>query len=241
MWPTAAAALAECVETFQKYMHLPDAGSVYVAIATPVANRMGGDPLWSLLVGPPSSGKTEPIRAVARSEVDCHMIGTITEAGLLSATPKKQRTDGARGGLLREIGEFGILVAKDFTSVLSMHRDARTALLAALREIYDGAWTRIAGSDGGKRYEWAGKLGFLGGVTGAIDSAHAVMGMMGERFLLYRLPEQTAADQARAALRRSGDAQAMRAAGEPTAPRALLLMRCLSFRYYSNSAAPPRP
>ena len=30
---------------------------------------------------------------------------------------------------------------QDFGSVLSMHREARAAVLAALREVYDGSWT----------------------------------------------------------------------------------------------------
>mgnify|MGYP003466777145 CR=1 FL=1 len=40
---------------------------------------------------------------------------------------------------------------KDFGSILSMHRDARGAVLAALREIYDGSWSRSIGVDGGRR------------------------------------------------------------------------------------------
>jgi len=43
---------------------------------------------------------------------------------LLSGTPTKEKAADARGGLLREIGAFGYLVLKDFTSILSMHRDA---------------------------------------------------------------------------------------------------------------------
>jgi hypothetical protein len=67
-----------------------------------------------------------------------HPAVTITEAALLSGTPKKEMASGAKGGLLREIGPAGIIVAKDFGSVLSMHRGARSTVLAALREVYDG-------------------------------------------------------------------------------------------------------
>src|SRR5262245_3493406 len=44
-----------------------------------------------------------------------------------------------QGGLLRQIGDFGILALKDFGSILSMRPDAKAELLAALRELYDGA------------------------------------------------------------------------------------------------------
>ena len=86
---------------------------------------------------------------------------TITVAGLLSGTPKKQRDKGAQGGLLRQIGDFGFIVLKDFGSILSMHTETRAEVLAALREIYDGAWTRHVGSDGGRTLAWQGKVGLL--------------------------------------------------------------------------------
>ena len=98
--------------------------------------------------------------------------------------------DGAKGGLLREIGDRGLLVVKDFGSILSMYRDARAATLAALREIYDGHWTRIVGSDGGRVLHWEGQVGLVGAVTPALDSYHSVMAALGERFLLVRLLEE---------------------------------------------------
>jgi FaeA-like protein len=112
---------------------------------------------------------------------------TLTPAGLLSGTPKKQHQIGAKGGLLREIGEFGILALKDFGSILSMRAEAKAEILAALREIYDGAWTRHLGSDGGRSLSWKGKLGLLFCATPIIDSHYGVIGAMGDRFLLSRL------------------------------------------------------
>ncbi len=106
---------------------------------------------------------------------------------------------------------FGILVLKDFGSVLSMHRDQRAAVLAALREIYDGSWTRHVGMGGGKTLSWEGKLGLLAGVTPTIDRYHAVMGAMGERFVLLRLPSVDGSEQAQRALAHAGREREMRA------------------------------
>jgi DNA-binding transcriptional ArsR family regulator len=92
-----------------------------------------------------------------------------------------------------------------------MNRDARAQLLAALREIYDGAWTRHVGTDGGRTLHWAGKVGLVGGCTPTIDRHHAVMGAMGERFLLYRLPDVDPSTQAREALKHAGREREMRA------------------------------
>src|SRR5262249_31931251 len=65
--------------------------------------------------------------------------------------------------------------------------DAKSELLAALREIFDGAWTRHLGTEGGKTLSWKGKLGLVFGATPVIDSHYSVIGSMGDRVLLHRL------------------------------------------------------
>lgn len=204
-----AATIAEVLQTFRRWLYLPDKGMVYVPLAAVAANHFEGDPVWLMSVGPPSGGKTEVIFAIARLP-NVHMAATLTEAALLSGTPKKQSVTGSKGGLLREIGDFGILALKDFTSILAMNRDQRAQLLAALREIFDGSWTRHVGADGGRALAWSGKLGLIAGCTAAIDSYHGVMSVMGERFILYRLPTLDPAKQAKRALSNTGQVGVMR-------------------------------
>ena len=203
-------ALDDARKVFRGWLHLPDTGILDIVLATVAANRLEGDPAWLVVIGPPGGGKSEVLGAVSHLD-DAHPAGTLTEASLLSGTPKKEQAAGAKGGLLRVIGDHGIIVCKDFGSVLSMNRDARAGVLAALREIYDGAWTRHVGTDGGRTLSWGGKVGFIGGCTPTIDRHHAVMGAMGERFTLYRLPEADPDTLAREALRHAGREQQMRA------------------------------
>jgi hypothetical protein len=205
----AVGALEEGLDVFRRWLHLPDTGAVEVVLATVAANRLEGDPVWTLLVGPPGGGKSEAINSVAGLAY-VHPTATLTEAALLSGTPNRDKAQTAKGGLLREIGDFGIVVCKDFGSVLSMNRDARAAVLAALREVYDGSWTRHVGTDGGKTMAWTGKVGLLAGCTPTIDRHHGVMGTMGERFCLYRLPSVDSDTQAREALRHAGRERTMR-------------------------------
>jgi putative DNA primase/helicase len=207
---TASRGLAEVIETFERNLYLPDPGVVYVALATVAANRLEGDPSWTVIVGPSSGGKTEVLNAVSGLN-DVHHAGTLTEASLLSGTPSRDKAKGARGGLLRVIGDRGLLVCKDFGSVLSMHRDARAATLSALREIYDGSWDRHVGTDGGRSLHWDGKLGLIAGATPAIDQHHGALAVLGDRFVFYRLQLEDASEQARRSLdntRRIGELRA---------------------------------
>jgi hypothetical protein len=178
-------------------------------LGTVAANYIPGDPVWLMLVGPPSSGKTELLNSLGKLR-DVHTAGPLTEAGLLSGSPKREVTSNATGGLLKQIGKFGFLVMKDFTSILSMHRERQAAVLAAFREIYDGKWTRPLGTDGGRSLKWSGKLAVLAGVTQAIDSHHAVMATMGERFVFCRLPVTNGEAQAEMALAHASQSVEMR-------------------------------
>jgi hypothetical protein len=204
--------LSDVHATFQEHLYLPDPGVIDVSFATYVANCLPGDPAWVELIGPSSAGKTEPAMAMRRLD-KVRIVSSMTEAALLSGTAKKERSKDAKGGLLKEIGEFGMLICKDFTSILAMRHEQRSVLLGHLRDIYDGHMDRKVGTDGGQTLTWEGKLGFLAVCTDAIDSHHAVMAAMGHRFLFYRLPTNGRADrhaQAKKALQSRGRETEMR-------------------------------
>jgi hypothetical protein len=193
----------ETIKVFQRWLLLKDDTPVYAVLGTIAANYLEGDPVWFGVIGPPSSAKTEILNATSMLP---HVVqaATLTVAGLLSGTPKRQQTAGAKGGLLQQIGEFGIIVLKDFGSILSMHTETRAEVLAALREIYDGAWTRHIGSDGGRTLSWKGKVGLVFAATEVIDSHYAVIGAMGDRFLLSRLAPTPGQPQFKRALAHLG-------------------------------------
>ncbi len=206
---SAPLSLVESISRFHKWLYIEDDGLLEVYLATIAANLMDGDPVWLMIVGASGGGKTEPLNAGIRLPF-VHLAATVTESSLLSGTPKREKAQGAKGGLLREVGPFGLLLLKDFTSMLAQRRDASAAVLSAFREIYDGSWTRHVGSDGGTTLHWSGKLAVIAGCTDTIDSHTAVIGTMGERFAFYRLPTVDDRKLSRHALRMAGKEAQMR-------------------------------
>jgi hypothetical protein len=192
-------------EVFDKWLVLRSPTPIYAVLGTIAANRLSGDPVWLGLIAPPSTAKTELINALTALP-HVVMASTLTPAALLSGTPKHQKERGTKGGLLRQIGEFGILVLKDFGSILSMRPEARAEAMGALREIYDGYYPRHLGTGGGRTLEWQGKLGLIFCATEAYDAHHAVIGVLGDRFLLCRLEPASSNKQFDMALRHAGAA-----------------------------------
>jgi hypothetical protein len=191
-----------------------DLGALDCVLAAAAAEKLDGDPPWLLVIGGSGAAKTETLMPLTGAEAT--VVSTISgEAGLLSGTPAKERAADATGGLLSLLGHRGLLVIKDFTSILSMNRDTRALVLAALREIYDGRWSRDVGAEGGRTLTWHGRLVMIGACTTAWDRAYQVVSTMGDRFALVRLSSDDGH-------RRTAGLQAMRNVNHETQMRAEL-------------------
>jgi hypothetical protein len=203
--------IAAVEEAYARWLHDGDPVPTRAVLAAYTANmRLEGDPVGLVLVGGSGTGKTERLMP-AQGLPGVVMTSAITgEAALLSATPHKDRAKDATGGLLRNVGDRGVLVVKDFTSVLAMSRDRRNEVMGALREVADGRWDRTYGAEGGQTLTWTGKCGLLAGCTGAIDQAHSVLAAMGTRWVFVRLPAPAAHKISRAALAHMGREAEMR-------------------------------
>jgi 5S rRNA maturation endonuclease (ribonuclease M5) len=171
----------------------------------------GSDPIWLLLISGPGNAKTETV--LSADGIGATITSAISSEGaLLSASSKRDRTKDATGGLLPKIGDRGVLVIKDVTSILSMDRNIRGRVLAALREVYDGRWIREVGTDGGKTLTWTGRIAVVGAVTTAWDTSHGAVSTMGDRFVLVRMDSAKSRHAAgRKAIGNTGDEKRMRA------------------------------
>lgn len=200
-------ALTACERMFRKWMgEFYDLGALHVSLAACAVEWMDGDPLWVLIVSGPGNAKTETVNSA--SGAGAVVMSDISgPAALLSGTPEKERSSQATGGLLVRMGNRGTLVIKDFTTILSMSRDKRAEVMGALREIYDGRWSRFLGTDGGVELVWEGRVVIIGAVTTAWDAAYAAIATMGDRFVLMRT------DSNDHATRKANGRQAMRNTG----------------------------
>jgi len=187
--PREPMALDTLTARFRQYLHLPDRGPLVVVLAVAIANLMAGDPTWLLVIGGPSSGKSEMLNAL-RGRPGTHEMSTATVAGFLSGSSVKEGDDRATGGVLSQIAKspnrYGLVLVKDLTTLLSGAAETRDAVFGFMREVFDGSVTRALGTEGGRVFKWAGKVGVIAAVTGAIDLVD--MGLLGDRYLYLRYP-----------------------------------------------------
>lgn len=191
--------------------HDYDTDALDAVLAAAAVEQLDGDPLWLLVISGPGNAKTETVQSL--NGIGAVLVSTISSAGaLLSATAERERSKQATGGLLRLLEPRGVLVIKDATSILSMNRDTRAEVLAALREVFDGLWSRNVGSDGGKTLTWRGRIAVIGAVTTAWDTAHSVIAAMGDRFVTVRIDSTASRFTAgRKAIGNTGSEPTMRA------------------------------
>jgi hypothetical protein len=194
--------LADVEAVFTRWYSLRDLEPIHVTLGAVMANQLDSDPLWLFLVAPPGSLKTEIIRAL-NGVTTVYPLSNLTAQTFASG----YQTKGEEPSLLLKL-DGKILTLKDFTTVLTMHRDKRGEILAQLREIYDGHYRKEFGN--AKVVDWTGKLGLLAGVTPIIDTYHSVAQVLGERFILYRLAAPDERAVARRSMRQQGHETEMR-------------------------------
>jgi hypothetical protein len=198
------------------FLHLDDPWVVDVVLGAIVAN-MEGDaaPLWLLIVGPPSTAKTELVQ-LFRGLKECDWLPHVTEntflSGLRAPTKGGQTRRAPEHSLLFRLTDpnlrggkppVRVLLIQDLTSLISERREKRDRVLADLREIYDGRLTKATGV--GDDLLWEGYLGLLGAVTQKYDDVAELHSILGDRFVLYRPRRVDHQAEAVAALKRGAD------------------------------------
>lgn len=199
--PPSTTTWDDVVQVLNKWLIVKDFGAVRLPIALIGAHPIVGEPVWLFLVAPPSSLKTETIRALAGYP------GTFSLSDLTAKTFASGLMGDRDPSLLKRLKNEVVLL-KDFTTILTKRQDERQEILAQLRELHDGYYVKTFGN--GKVVEWEGKLGFIAGVTPVIDTYSSVSAVLGERFVMYRVEAPSRTEVSRRVQKNAGKEVQMR-------------------------------
>ena len=159
------------------------ADALELALAVAVSCRLPGleAPLWLMLVGAPSSDKTETA-LVLRELPDTVYLDTVTENALVSGY---MGPDGRTPVDLLSVLDGKCLVVKDYTALFSCREDVIRKLLGDLCAVYDGEFAKWTGTRGPVQY--SARFSHLGCITPvALSRHHRYLNLVGSRFLFYR-------------------------------------------------------
>lgn len=189
-------------QIIHKWLLINDKGLIRVLIASVIANKLQADPVWLFIIAAPGGSKTELIRGLSKVDL-IYSISDLTPQTFLSGEKEKKSAS-----LLLRLPFGTIFTYKDFTTVLTMHRDKQQAIISQLREIFDGYYRKEFGT--GETKDWEGKIGFIAGVTTVIDRHHEIYSVLGERFVQYRPIQPDRIAMAKKAISNSGGENLMR-------------------------------
>ena len=168
----------------RKHFYAPDIEAVRVCCAAVAAHRLRGAPVWVMVVAAPGSGKTtsvEPFDALP----NVHLIDRVTPNTFLSGKLNERKNE--THSLLTRIGQEGIIVIPDFSTILSMHQDHRASVLSDMRRIYDGQLRKEFGIEATlQARQWTGRITFVVAATAEVDRKYAALQTLGERFIMVR-------------------------------------------------------
>lgn len=177
--------LQQIKDLYRSHFFMHDDTIIDAIIAICISSKLGGDAVWLMLVGAPSTGKTELVNILTKVNF-VHMVSTMTENTFLSSM---RSTAGKENSLLHRIGPRGMILMKDYTTVISMRSEKKEQILAQMREVFDGQLKKESGN--GVSQEWRGKINWIGCVTDVIYSVGGESAAMGRRSMVFELPPLT--------------------------------------------------
>jgi ribosomal protein L37AE/L43A len=149
---------------------------VATCLAVCISPYVPEEPIWIFLVGPPSGGKTTLVECFGDSHMYVECQSQLHAKMLVSGY---RDADGDDASFLPKL-KMRTLIIKDYTTVLSMSREAQSELNGILRDVFDGSYKKQFGNKVVRHYGKI-KFGMINSVTRAIHAAGA--SWLGERFL----------------------------------------------------------
>lgn len=172
-------------KSYDEALLLADRDLIRLLAASVIANQMDGNPVWLMIVASSSGGKTATLMTLDELEFIqgrrvTYFISDLTENTLASGFKVQ---GGGDASLLSLMPVGGIMIFKDFTSMLTKRHETRDTIMGQLREVYDRKFDKRTGNK--QDVAWKGRVGALAGVTEAVHEYMASMSVMGDRFIMY--------------------------------------------------------
>ncbi len=162
-----------------------------IVLATSISHLIfKGNLVWVLLVGVPSSSKTEMIRLLRYSEL-AYNIDSMSEfafvSGYVGANGDKSQD------LLPQL-DGKCFVFKDFTSLFNQRAEVLRKLLGDLVNIHDGSFSRHTPTTGTISYD--SRFSHIAAITPLSLREHQKrMNILGARYLYYIIPDMPVSDE----------------------------------------------
>lgn len=146
--------------------------------------------LWMLLVGVPSSGKTDLVRLIKGVSFSYYLDNMTLNAFISGerATSTSKVYD-----LLPQLDNKCFIV-KDWTSIFSLDEAMTKKIIGDMVGIYDKEFTKFSSRRG--QISYSSEFSHIGCITPATLNRHTnYMNMIGPRFLFYVMPELTTKEE----------------------------------------------
>jgi len=161
--------ITDCIYTNNSILRTID-----TVLACAISVYLPGEPLWCLVVGPPSCGKSMIIEAFGGSNKYFDYVSKFTAESLVSGWKA-----GGDNSLLPLLNQKTLFV-KDLTVILGLPEGVQQKLWDILRDSYDG-YVKITFGNGEVKEYTGFKFCLVAGVTHAIHRHNDAT--MGERFI----------------------------------------------------------
>ena len=192
-----------------KQFYKPDCEALAISLSAYTAHwSLDDDPVWLFVVGPSGTGKTSIIANALADLKGSMVLSDLSPSAFISGLDKKRGAASLLFDLPRlsdlrpPTHTHGVLVFKDFTSILSRRPETRAEIIGALREIADGRYSPRKGT---RVNEWQGKVTVIAAATPAVERAWAMQRDLGERFVQVRWGREDGLETAKAAIDQLGN------------------------------------
>lgn len=172
--------LNDLLERFRYWLHIEDEYIIYTIAAVKTSHKIYGDPIWLMIVGNTSDGKSEMLRAFAQEGEPT--VDDLTTNTFVSGYKSKETDDIPN---FAESLRRKIWYVFDMSILMSKQADERSNILSQMRMIYDG---KLEKRYGNKVHITANTEGntLICASTPAIDSTILEDQILGTRWIHYR-------------------------------------------------------